>query len=64
MLNNMVIKAYCSIKSMMKEERGDIVQTSVIIGILAILAIAVLTMLRDPITNVFNSIKDGLVDAL
>lgn len=64
MINDFILKRYCSFKSMMAEERGDIVQTSIIIGILAILAIGVLTMLRDPIRDVFDSVKAGLVDAL
>lgn len=67
-MKNLMIKGYVKVISKVKEvlsnERGDIVQTSVIIGILAILAIAVLTMLKTPITNVFNSIKAGLEGAL
>lgn len=46
----------------LKNERGDIVQTSIIIGILAILAFAVLVLLRDPITGVFDRIKEQLED--
>lgn len=46
----------------LKNEKGDIVQTSIIIGILAILAFAVLVLLRDPITGVFDRIKEQLED--
>lgn len=49
-----------SIKSFLNNERGDIVQTGIIIGILAILAFVVLAMLRDPIRDVFNRIKQQL----
>lgn len=58
------VKGYVKVKDFFNDERGDIVQTSVIIGILAILAIAVLTMLKAPITNIFNAIKSGLEGAL
>lgn len=58
------VKGYVKVKNLINDEKGDIVQTSVIIGILAILAIAVLTMLRGPITDIFNKIKEGLESAL
>ena len=54
------VKGNTKVKEFLNNERGDIVQTAVIIGILAILAIAVLTMLKAPITSVFNKIKDAL----
>lgn len=63
-LNSIIIKTQIALREMMEDKRGDIVQTSVIIGILAILSIAVLTMMRTPITNVFNKIKSGLEGAL
>lgn len=46
----------------LKNEKGDIVQTSIIIGILAILAFAVLVLLREPISDVFDRIKEQLED--
>lgn len=67
-MNTILLKAYTKVNTkvntFLNDEKGDIVQTSVIIGILAILSIAVLTMLKTPITNVFNSIKTGLEGAL
>lgn len=67
-MRNLALKGYVKgsmfVKSFIKDEKGDIVQTSVIIGILAILAIVVLTTLKEPITNVFNKIKEGLESAL
>lgn len=44
----------------LRNERGDIVQTGIIIGILAILAFVVLSMLREPIRGVFDRIKEQL----
>ena len=44
----------------LRNERGDIVQTGIIIGILAILAFVVLSMLREPIKGVFDRIKEQL----
>lgn len=44
----------------LRNERGDIVQTGIIIGILAILAFIVLSMLREPIRGVFDRIKEQL----
>lgn len=44
----------------LRNERGDIVQTGIIIGILAILAFVVLSMLREPIRGVFDRIKEHL----
>lgn len=54
------VKGYVMVKGFMSDEKGDIVQTSVILGILAILAIAVLTLLKAPITAVFNKIVTAL----
>ncbi len=56
------MNGYCeeNVKTFITDERGDIVQTAVIMGILAILAFVVLTMLREPITNVFSKIRDNL----
>lgn len=44
----------------LRNERGDIVQTGIIIGILAILAFVVLSMLREPIRGVFDRIEEQL----
>lgn len=46
----------------LRNERGDIVQTGIIIGILAILAFVVLSMLREPIRGVFDRIYKQLND--
>lgn len=43
-----------------KNERGDIVQTTIIIGVLAILAFFVLGSLRKPITDTFTNIKSAI----
>lgn len=52
------------IKAFHNDERGaDIVQTAIIIGVLALVAIAALTILRQPIINAFNNIRDAILDA-
>lgn len=48
------------IKNLYKDESGDIVQTSVIIGILVVLAVAALTLLRQPITSLFNRLTNSI----
>lgn len=60
MINDMTLKAYCKFKSMMKEERGDIVQTGVIIGILLMVTIAAFAILRPQIIDAFQRIGDGV----
>lgn len=59
MLKNFVEK----IKRFHKDEGGDIVQTAIIIGVLALVAIAALTILREPIETAFKNIRDSVVDA-
>lgn len=52
-----------TLKKFHEDESGDIVQTAIIIGVLALIAIAALTILRDPIRNAFNNIKSAVEDA-
>lgn len=52
-----------TLKKFHQDESGDIVQTAIIIGVLALIAIAALTILRDPIRNAFNNIKSAVEDA-
>jgi len=49
-----------SIKKLYKDESGDIVQTSVIIGILVVLAVGALTLLRQPITSLFQRLTTNI----
>lgn len=63
MINKTVLKAYCKFKTMMNEERGDIVQTGVIIGILLVIAIAAFTLLRPQIEAAFTKIGNTLEGA-
>lgn len=59
----MLKKIYNKVVVFHKDESGDIVQTAIILGILALLAFFVLNMLREPIKNVFNNIKTQITDA-
>lgn len=52
-----------AVKAFHQDEKGDIVQTAIIIGVLALIAVAALTMLRQPIKNAFNNIKAAVEDA-
>ncbi len=56
-------KALAGVKNLYKDESGDIVQTGVIMGILVLLAIAALTILKEPITNLFYRLT-GEIDAI
>lgn len=51
------------IKPFLQNERGDIVQTTIIIAILALLAFFVLSNLRGPIKDAFSNIEEQLEDA-
>lgn len=59
MLRNLIEKA----KMFHQDENGDIVQTAIIIGVLALVGIAALTILRQPILNAFRNIRDAINDA-
>jgi Flp pilus assembly pilin Flp len=50
------------IKRFHRGEDGDIVQTAIIIGVLALIAIAVLTPLRGALQQGFNNIRQAIVE--
>lgn len=52
-----------SILTFHRDENGDIVQTAIIIGVLALVAIAALTLLRQPIRTAFDNIRGAVEDA-
>ena len=57
------VKGQNTIKKFVKDERGDIVQTGMIIAIFAIIIIAAFVLLREPLLDLFETIANKIGEA-
>ena len=51
------------VKSFHQDESGDIVQTGIVIGLFAVIAVGAVLFLKTPIENMFRKGSDALNEA-